>query len=60
MNSRWGGHNLRLQHDWHVSDKDVLGAIANVRFSDSGSDSGNGSTIPTIGHGVLRLRNCTR
>lgn len=45
MNSRWGGHNLRLQHDWHVSDKDVLGAIANVRFSDSGSDSGNGSTI---------------
>ena len=34
-----------MQHDWHVSDKDVLGAIANVRFSDSGSDSGNGSTI---------------
>lgn len=29
------GHNVKLQHDWHIGSNDILGAIANVRFNDN-------------------------
>lgn len=45
MDNSWGGHNLRLQNDWNVTKKDVIGVIANFRTSSEGSDSGDGSRI---------------
>ncbi len=45
MDWNGNGHNIRVQEDWNVTDKDVLGAIVNFNTNSSLTTSGDGCSI---------------
>ena len=45
INSQDMSHDVKIQNDWHISDKDIFGVIANFRYNDQDQKVLDSSTI---------------